>query len=215
MKIAVFCPGRLQSQRLPNKLILPIGSTSLWEIAMKKLSKLPKKYITIALCSEPALIKIAQDHGIKVIKRDPATDQAEGPLKFIFKDLEKVKCTHMMFLNPCLLFLTEKTIIKSLEKFEKEKMDYATSVKPLQNWLFDRKGMSFIPINYERLTTKEIEPIFQCAHCFHIFNKEKFFDDGLMLTSGHGLIEIPCDETIDVDTKMEYDFARWLYANRV
>ena len=50
MKIAVFIPGRLNSERLPNKLVLPLGHSNIWDIACSKLNELPSKYEKIALC---------------------------------------------------------------------------------------------------------------------------------------------------------------------
>lgn len=44
MKLGVFIAGRLGSERLPNKLVLPLGDSCLWEMACKKLSELPNKY---------------------------------------------------------------------------------------------------------------------------------------------------------------------------
>lgn len=210
MRLGVFIPGRLGSERLPNKLILPLGDTCLWDIACKKLNMLPDKYNKYVLCYDKELIKIAEKYpNIKIIKRDKKTAEVDGPLKFIFKDLKDVPDTHLMFLNPCLSFLTVETIIRALEEFENKNMDYATSVKKLQNWIFDEECNPLINIDYKRLSTKEIKPIWQAAHCFHIFNKEKFFNDGLMLKPGHGLIEVAYNETIDVDTLEDYEFVKW------
>jgi len=210
IKLGVFIPGRLKSERLPNKLILPIGKSCLWDIACRKLNTLPDKYNKYALVCDKELIDIASKyHNIKVIHRDRETAEAEGPLKFIFKDLKDVEDTHLMFLNPCLSFLTKETIQRCLEEFEEQKYDYATSVKKLQNWIFDENGIPLNSIDYKRLTTKEIKPIYQAAHCFHIFNKEKFFEDGMMLKPGHGLIEVPYEETIDVDTLEDYRYVRY------
>jgi CMP-N-acetylneuraminic acid synthetase len=67
-------------------------------------------------------------------------------------------------------------------------------------------------IDYKRLTTKEIYGWYQFAHCFHIFNKDNFFKDGQMLKEGFLPILIANDdETIDVDTLSDYEFARWKY----
>jgi CMP-N-acetylneuraminic acid synthetase len=214
LKLGVFIPGRLSSERLPNKLILPIGESSLWEMACKKLEQLPRKYEKYALCYDKELVDIASKYDIKVILRDRETAKAEGPLNYIFKDMNHTNCTHLMFLNPCLSFLSADTIIESLEIFEREEMDYATSVKPLQNWLFDKKADPINDINYERLTTKEISPIYQAAHCFHIFNTKNFFDDGQMLKEGHGLISVPEEETIDVDTYDDYAYAKFRHSKK-
>lgn len=215
MKIGVYIPGRLSSERLPNKLILPLGESCLWEMACKKLDSLPNCYNKYALCNDNELIKIARKYpSIEIKIRNKDTCRAEGPLSYIFGDMEYVEDTHLMFLNPCLSFLSTETILDALVKFETQNMDYATSVKPLQNWLFDQDGNPTNDINYERLTTKEIKPIYQAAHCFHIFNRKQFFEDGMMLKPGHGLLEVSNEETIDVDTKQDYEFAKWKHSKK-
>lgn len=214
MKIGVFLPGRLSSERLPNKLILPLGESNLWDIACKKLNDLPKRYNKYALCEDKELVEIAEKYpNIKVIKRDPETALAEGPLNYIFKDLSKVKDSHLMFLNPCLSFLQKETIIWALDTFAENELDYATSVKHYKNWIFTDNGMPLNTVDYERLSTKEIEPLFVAAHAFHIFNKDNFFEDGLMLKEGHAILSIPEEETFDVNTKEDYNYVKWTWEN--
>jgi CMP-N-acetylneuraminic acid synthetase len=53
------------------------------------------------------------------------------------------------------------------------------------------------------------------AHCFHIFNKQNFFEDGQMLKSGHALYEIKGYELIDVDTAEELDYVRYLCSKKL
>lgn len=216
MNIGIFIPGRLESERLPNKLVLPFGDSCLWDIACKKLSQLSKDYDTYALCSDAKLIEIAAKYPeITIIKRDPKTSRVDGPLQYIFKDILQVPHTHMMFLNPCLAFLSCDTINKSLKSFQKNKMEYATSVKPLRNWLFKPDGSSINRIDYTSLSTKEIPPVYQAAHCFHIFNLKEFSEDGKMLKPKHGILEVPEEETIDVDSRLDYEFAKWLYDQKI
>jgi CMP-N-acetylneuraminic acid synthetase len=218
MKIGVFIPGRLDSERLPNKLILPLGQSCLWDMACQKLNALPDKYDKYALCNDKELVSIALKYpNIRVILREEATCKVDGPLNYIFKDLKYLpnNVTHLMFLNPCLSFLSVKTIVDALEYFEKWEADYATSVKKLQNWVFSSNMQDPINyIDYERLTTKEIEPMWQAAHCFHIFNKDSFFEDGMMLKPGHLLIPVPEEETIDVDSYEDYQYAKWKHSKK-
>ena len=75
---------------------------------------------------------------------------------------------------PCLSFLTAETIVDALEMFETQAGDYATSVKPFKNWLFNGDGDPLSDINYRNLNTKDIEGSYQAAHCFHIFNVNQF-----------------------------------------
>lgn len=210
--IGIFMPGRLKSERLPNKLLLDIDGTNLWEIACKKLSKLPDKYGKYVLVYDDKLIDIANEYGLNVIKRDIGTTEADGPLTYIYGGVSEIDKTHIMFLNPCLLFLTVETIENSIEEFLNSDADYATSVKKLENWIFDSEGDNLNKIKYKFLSTKDIDPLYQAAHAFHIFNKENFFKDGYMLKKGHQLIEIPEDQTIDVDTRDDFLYAKWRWS---
>lgn len=210
--LGVFIPARLSSERLPNKLILPFGESCLFDIACQKLNSLPEHIGKYALVYDEELIDIAKKYeNIKIIIRSEASAKAETPLSFIFEDMKQATETHLLFLNPCLAFLTKETIEAKAEEFLNSNADYGTSVKGFQNWLFDENGNSLNEIDYKELTTKKIKPVYQTAHCFHVFNKDLFFEDNMMLKEGLMPLEIPYKETIDVDTLEEYEFARWKY----
>ena len=210
--IGIFAPARLGSQRLPNKQILPIKDTNMFEMCCQKLDMITHLYnipTYVLICDEP-LIRIASKYSnVKIILRDEETVKAEGPLNFIFKDILEAPVDYLLFLNPCLTFLSIETIIGKIKEFLASGKEYGTTVKTIQNWIWDKELNPIINIDYHRLTTKEIEPWYQCAHCFHIFNREKFKKDGLMLTDDLCLLEIPKEETIDIDTYEEYEYAKW------
>lgn len=210
--IGIFAPARLGSHRLPNKQILPIKNSNMFEMCCEKLNYITRAYnipTYVLICDEP-LIKIAEKYpNITIIVREKETVEAEGPLNFIYKDILDVPEDYLLFINPCLTFLSIETIIQKINEFLKSEKEYGTSVKKIQNWIWDNELNNVNYIDYKRLTTKEIEPWYQCAHCFHIFNKERFKQDGLMLTDDLCLLEIPEEETTDIDTYEEYEYAKW------
>lgn len=212
-KTGIFIAGRLNSERLPNKLILPLGKTNLWEIACKKLQKLSKSHNVYALCSDQKLIDIAKKFkGITIIERDPETCNKEGPFKEIFKDLKEVEDSHLMFLNPCLYNLSVETIEESISYFNKSDFESMTSVKKFNNWLYEKAGTRYMlktNVDPKNWSTKEINIYYQAAHCFHVFNKQHLFIKGIMLERMHDCFEIEQEETFDVDTKADFEFAKW------
>jgi CMP-N-acetylneuraminic acid synthetase len=212
MTVKIFIPGRLASTRCPNKLIQPIGDTCLWEIACSKVKDINADVYVLTCDKE--LIDIAEAHGVNVIEREYATAHADSPTQYVFKDIIQINATHLMFLNPCFAFLTTETINKIVEDFELNEYDYATSVKPFHNYVFDKNTNPLTPIDYTNINTKSIDGLFEMAHCFHIFNKEKFFMNGQMLDVGHTTYEIKGYELIDVDTPEELEYVRYLYATR-
>lgn len=210
--IGIFVPARLSSQRLPNKQILPLRDSCMFDMCCQKLEYITTSYNinTYVLICDDELIQIASKYPhIQIIHRDPATAAAEGPLDFIYKDVLDVPEKYLMFLNPCLTFLTVETIINSVNTFLSSGKDYGTSVKSFKNWLWNDSDMAVNYIDYKRLTTKEITPWWQAAHCFHIFNREKFQQDGYMLNSDLCLLDIPEEETLDIDTLEEYAYVKW------
>lgn len=214
-KIGVFMPARLASERLPNKMILPLGRSNLWDMACKRLSSLPAKYNKYVLIYEQELIDIAKKYpDITIIEREVDTAYVDGPLSFIFKDVLSVSDTHLMFLNPCLSMLSVNTIVSALEKFTNSKHEYATSTKPYTNWLFDNQGKPLTDIDYKGLSTKSIVGYRQAAHAFHIFNRKNFIKDGMMLKPDMLLIDLPEDELMDIDTPTDYEFAKMKHAKR-
>ena len=222
VKIGIFIPGRLSSERLPNKLILPLNDNgdTLWDIACAKINKLPVEYTKVALCSDKELIDIANKYyNINVVVRDEATAKAEGPMSFIFKDLKEAypDVTHWMFMNPCLAFLNKNSIRQVLEQFESTPCNFATSVKRYNNWLFDSKGECISGIDYNTLSTKEVKDKFEIAHAFHIFSKDFLFTEDkntLMKNNRVSLYILPKNQLIDVDTKEDYDYLRY-YINNI
>lgn len=211
-KTGIFVPARLSSQRLPNKQILPIGDTCMFDICCKKLNEIDPAINKYVLIYDEELIEIAKKYpNIKIIKRDKATAEAETPLVYIFKDILDVEDDYLMFLNPCLIFLSKEQIERCVEMFGNSDYEYATSVKELKNWILDQEGRNVNKMDFDKLTTKEIEPWYQTAHCFHIFNKIQFAKDGLMLKEGFLplIIKNAERECIDIDTYEDYEFAKW------
>lgn len=210
--IAIFAPARLQSERLPNKQILPLGNSCMFEICCWKLNLIAKETSipTYVLIRDEELIKIAERFkNVKIILRDEETTKVDGPLTFIYKDIEVIPTTHLMFLNPCLTLLSPKTIERACVNFIRSCYNYGTSVKPFTNWIFNNQGIPITPIDYRTLSTKDVKDLYQAAHAFHIFDKDQFFIDGQMLKKGHLLLPVPETETMDIDTEEDYLYAKY------
>lgn len=212
-KLSIFFPIRLNSQRLPNKLLLILKDKTFIETMCEKLDKITDYDIYVLSPLDIEVLNIVKKYkNINVIIRDEDTCNVDGTLRYIYKELQEIKCTHLMFVNGCLYNLSIETILNSCKKFIESNKQYATSVKPFRNWLWEG-NKSITDINYLELNTKNINNLYQCAHCFHIFNKEEFFKTGKMLNEDLQLIEVPDIETLDVDTRDDYEYAKYYVQN--
>lgn len=215
--LGIFMPARLNSERLPNKHLLPLNSDGLtmWEVACEKLSKvnIEHKYVLIS-ADDFGLVDIANKYGLNIIYRDIETTKFDHPLNYVFKDISIIDTTHIMFLNPCLLTLSHETINNTISSFLNDDCDFGTSVLKFKNWVLDGSGKSMIDeIDYTKISTKNIPDRFVFAHCFHIFNKETFFIDGKMLKSGFKMFEVKeSDVFLDIDCIDDYNSAICYYS---
>ena len=183
----------------------------MFEIACKKLEELSDEYEVAVLVRDNELIDIAKKYNVDIINRSVDSCDVDGPWSLMFRDVGFMKSEYLMFLNPSVIFLTTDTIRNSLEEFQEFAVSSATSVKPFKNWLYSSMGDMIVEPDMSNLSI--IEGLLQPANCFHICKKTDLLKKDIMLQESHLLIDVPVEETIDVDTPQDYEFAKWKYEN--
>ncbi len=214
MKICIVIAGRLQSERLPSKLLLPIEDTNLWEIACEKLSSLQDSgYMVRTLCNDDWLKSISSRWNLTNIDRSEESCLIDYPLNKVFGDIKDIDAAYIMWVNPCLPFLKTSTIWSAIERFLVSEYEYGESVIPFNSWLYNGNTLCS-PLDLDKMSTKHIKELYQPAHAFRIFPKKAFLEEGKMSEEEVGMYPIDLDEAIDVDTKEDYNYVRFLYNER-
>ena len=119
-----------------------------------------------------------------------------------------------MWINPCHPLLGINTIENACNIFDKHDFNSYTSVIKTQDWIFNNKGEAVTNKSPEMLSTDHSEKFYKVAHAFHIINKEFFLESNQVWTLRRNdpyLIEIPEDESYDVNTKKEFQIAEAAY----
>ena len=118
--ICLIVQARLSSQRVPHKMIEPLGEKSLFEIMCEKLSR-PKtispKDIFVSVY-EDELIQIAQKYYLNIHKRskESAYFDGDGSVSVMYDWWDKLPFKYVVLVSACLPFLQLETI----ENFYKE-----------------------------------------------------------------------------------------------
>ena len=210
--IGIFMPGRLGSERLPNKLILPFGKSCLWDIACKKLNELPDEYEKVVLVKDQELIDIAKKYkNIKILIRSEESN-VSSEVRVDFKDIGQMSSDYIMFLNPCISTLPGAIVSDVLRFFEKSNKKYLESVKSFKSWLYGADSKLLFDIDFKSLNTKAFKDKFEGAHAFRIFPKKDFLETGKMSNDkDFCMYEISELEAVDVDTELDYKVAKVIY----
>jgi CMP-N-acetylneuraminic acid synthetase len=206
-KIIAFVPIRLNSQRLPNKNILPIaGHPMCWHI-LSSLLKVDGINETYVYCSDEAVKKYISEGSI-FLKRDARLD---GDLVKGFEIYEsfinQVDADIYILAHTTSPFIKSETIAKALNSMLDKGYDSAFSAQRIQTFAW-YKGK---PINYDINDvprTQDIEPIYIETSAFFMFEKEIFTKHHRRIGFNPYIQEVDSVEAVDIDTKEDYDFAR-------
>ena len=85
---------------------------------------------------------------------------------------------------------------------------------PTTDWIFDDKGEPITNTQASMLSSGHSRKFYKVAHGFHIINKEFFLQNYQYWTltkNDPALIEIPMEESYDVNDEMEFMVAELAY----
>ena len=214
--ISVVINARMQSTRVPNKLMRPFAGTSLIDIALAKLAQMDFFEHRFLAAAEPELIAKAQPYPqIEILERKTeSVRKGINPMEVTFAHLWNVPSDYIFIFNPCLPTITVETIRKAYEAFQAQDFNSYTAVIPTGDWIFDSEGRALTNSDPRNVTTNRNQSFYKACHAFHIINKAFFRDNLIMWTFGpndpHPLA-IPEEESVDVDTMLEFEFAEFYY----
>ncbi|MFQ9514691.1 MAG: cytidylyltransferase domain-containing protein [Eubacterium sp.] len=211
MKVVAFIPIKLNSVRLKNKNILEIAGHPLcWHIANTLLSvkEIDEVYV---YCSTDRIMDY-MPKGIKFLKREEYLDgdQVKGA-EIYASFLRKIKSDIYVLAHATSPFISLKSLRNSLNKVLSEEYDSAYTAKKIQNFVW-YKGKT---LNYELEDvprTQDLEPIWVETSAFFIFKRELFMETNRRIGYSPYCQEVRGIETIDVDTKEDFIFAK-VYAS--
>lgn len=214
--VSVLVNARTTSSRLPRKLILPFAGTTLIDIALEKLDKMDffsHRYFAIA---EPELRERAEKYAnIEILDRDPeAIAPGYNEHRKVFAHYENVDSDYILWLNACHPLISLDTLHMAVESLMETKHNSYTSVIPTTDWIFNDRGEPVTNTQASMLSSGHSKIFYKVAHAFHIINKEFFLRDYQVWTltkNDPALIEIPIEESYDVNDEMEFLVAETAY----
>lgn len=214
--ISVLINARLRSTRLPEKMILPFAETTLIDIALEKLNQMlffEHRYVGAA---EEELLARARRHGnIEILERDKdAVAPGYNDHRKVYAHYQFIESDYIFWLNPCHPLLSIETVESCYRKVLASQKNSYTSVVPTTDWIFDHEGTPVTNTNPSMLSTAHSPQFFKVAHAFHVFRKDFFLRNYVPWTLTPGdpaLIEIPVEESYDVNDKLEFDVAEAAY----
>ena len=218
-KVGLIVQARLNSQRVPNKMIRQLGNSSLFGVLCEKLRKsqyIPQENIFVSVYEEE-LIDIANQNNMNIFKRskESAFFDGDGSVSIMYDWWDKLPFEYVVLVSACLPFLTLKTIENFYKKYldiEKNGM-LAVMKKKTYYWDGNKKLITKKFEESGNMNTKLVETTYEAAHCLYA-GKTSLIGDGIWMgdftKDEIELFPIEEKECFDVDYDWEFEVAKKL-----
>lgn len=226
-KICFILQARVNSSRLPNKMIKPFADSSLIEIAIDKIksSTFPNKNIYLS-ANDPELIDIANKKQVNIFKRSDNSTRNDDVIPFtlpeVFEWWDKLDYDYYILMNACNPLVEINTINDFIHTFVNNNQNGLFSVLEHKRFFYKKDGTIFQDFNGSdeakvTFNTKFIEPIYSGGP----LRAGKMSDIGKHIYMGEfnkpqdpPMIEYPSDQYADIDYEWEFNAVEALYKSK-
>ncbi|MCT7631151.1 hypothetical protein N5U06_10485 [Aliarcobacter butzleri] len=215
MNTTVYVPARLNSERLPRKVLKDFHGQTLISIILDKLSKSSSKDYYFLNTDDDELIDYAKNLGHKVYIRSPGLTKSNTTTEEILLDFvnkSNCKTEYVAAINPTNPLLTVETIDKFINEVYEKNYDTAFSTSTIKkHCLIDAVPVNYSPFGPHPRTqdVKEIQVLNWAIVMWRTsYVKERIIRKGDSIYLGKvGFINIPENESTDIDTAVDFEFA--------
>jgi len=220
-EIAVMVQARLNSHRVPGKMIRPFADSNLFGIILDKLleSKIIPRHNIYGSVYEQELIDELDKRELNYWHRSKESANEDDDIKLIYEWHDKLfaKYKYVILISGCNPLLKVETIDKFVEQFVEQPEEHLFAVVKKQNYYWDQDGKMITnwPEGQKIMNTKSnFNPIFEAGHCLYgssleLISQERFMVD--FKKDFLKLFEIHELEAFDIDYEWQFNIGEGLY----
>ena len=217
--IAFLVQARLNSQRVPQKMIRPFAGTNLFEIVLNKLlesSVIPKSNIVTSVF-EPELFDIAYKKQVKIFNRSYESANNDNDLRLIYEWHDKIPYKYVVLISGCNPLLTVETIDRFVKQFVEQEEENLFAVFKKKTYYWNKEGALITPWPKGQtiMNTKAVEPTYEAAHVLYASRMDLISDYKFMGNfeeeGGIKLFQMDELEAFDIDFDWQFNLAEILY----
>jgi len=218
--ICFIVQARLNSSRLPGKMLKPFADSTLLEITIEKVkNSLLSEHFYLSV-NEPELIEVAKKHEVKTYLRSEQSMRNDDTVPFslteVFEWWDKLPYRYYIVMDACYPLAKVNTINEFIVAFRNLSFTGLVSAREHKHWFFKSDGTFIQDSDSEdaRITfnSKYVEPLYSSGP----------LKAGVLSDIGNNIYAhnyktpppiflYPDDEHIDIDYLTEFNLAEQLY----
>lgn len=215
MKIKALVAVRSGSVRVQNKNIKPFAGSSLLEIKLKQLKRIPNLDGIIVNSNSDEMLKIAFELGCETVKRDEYYASNAVSMSDVYKNMaENFDGDVVAYINVTNPLLKDETIVKAIETYKKfmegNSFDSLNSAHLIKEFMFKDN----LPINYDlrhQPRSQDLPDIAALNFAISIISREKMIECKNVVGYKPNIYIIDEVEATDIDNPIDFEFAEFVY----
>ena len=220
-EIAFVVQARLNSQRVPRKMIKPFADTNLFELVLDKLLAsdiIPRNNI-VASVHEEELSGIAAQKGVYVFGRSHESANNDNSLQKIYEWHDKLPpwYKYVVLISGCNPLLTTHTVDSFIRQFVVQEEENLFAVIEKKQYYWNKEGIMVTPWPGDQtiMNTKAVEPTYEAAHVLYasrldLIAQDRFMGD-FQTPGGIKLFTMSELEAFDIDYDWQFKVGEVLY----
>ena len=216
MKIKALVAVRSGSQRVVNKNIRPFAGSSLLEIKLNQLKRIPNIDGIVVNSNDDKMLEIASNMGCEVVKRDEYYASNQVSMSEVYRNMaENVNADVIAYINATNPLLNDRTIVQAIENYKKNisQYDSLNSAHLIKEFLFKEN----LPINYDlrhQPRSQDLPEISAWNFAINIISREKMIECKNVVGYKPNIYIIDEVEATDIDNPIDFDFAEFVYKRK-
>ena len=217
--ICFVIQARLNSERVPQKMVKNFAGTTLTDNVIQKLvnSKLiPNTQIYLAV-HEKELINIGKKYPINIFQRSYESANVDCGIDILFEWYNKLPYKYVIMVSGCNPLLKIETIERFTKRYLESPHEGLFSVIEKKNYFWDLNGnmINKWPKGQDLLNTKMVEKTYEAAHCLYA-SKLDLIGKGLWVGSWKKkndpeLFTVDELESFDIDYEWQFKLGEKLW----
>ena len=219
--IAIVVQARLNSQRVPQKMIRDFAGTTLFDVVLDKLIEAfpnSKEHIWASVY-EDELIDIADNKGVNIFRRSYESANNDNSLQKIYEWHDKLPkhYKYVIIVSGCNPLLKPETIGNFHNQFKNQVEENLFAVIEKKTYYWNKEGSLVTPWPADQtiMNTKAVEPTYEAAHVLYasrldLIKEDKFMGD-FQAPGGIKLFTMPELEAFDIDYSWQFELGEKLY----
>lgn len=212
--------ARLNSERLPNKMLKPFAGSNLFSILLDKLlsSKIiPSENIYASVYEDELFEEANIKRNIRTFRRSYESANNDSDITKIFEWHDKLPYKYVIIISACNPLLKIETIDGFVKQFIEQKEHNLFAVIEKKQYYWNKNGIMTTPWpeGQTLLNTKAVEPTYEAAHVLYASPMELIKDYKYMgdfsEPGGIKLFKINELEAFDIDYEWQFKVAETLY----